>query len=191
MPGILGKKVGMTQIMEEGKIIPLTVVECDPNTIVQLKTVEKDGYNAIVLGFSPLRKERKNKKFYHTREFKVENTEDYKVGDQITVSALEGVEKINFSAVSKGKGFQGVIKRHNFSRGPETHGSRHHRRPGSIGACAMPGRVVRGKKLPGRHGSDKTTRKNVPLVYLDVERNLIGIKGPIPGSKNNLVVISY
>lgn len=191
MPGILGKKIGMTQILEEGKHVPLTVIECLPNTIVQIKTEENDGYNAVVLGFAPLKNPTKNKKYYHCREFRVENSEEFKVGDQVTVENLQEVEKINFTAISKGKGFQGVIRRHNFARGPETHGSRHHREPGSVGACAMPGRVVKGKKLPGRMGSKTVTRKNVPVAYLDTEKHLIGIKGPIPGAKNNLVAITY
>jgi large subunit ribosomal protein L3 len=191
MPGILGKKIGMTQILEDGKMIPLTVVECQPNTIVQVKTQDKDGYNAIVLGFSELKNPKRNKKYYFKREFRVENPEEFKVGDKVTVDNFQEVEAVTFTSSSKGKGFQGVIRRHNFSRGPETHGSRHHREPGSVGACAMPGRVVKGKKLPGRMGNKTVTRKNVPVVYLDSEKNLIGLKGPIPGGKNNLVVISY
>lgn len=191
MPGILGKKIGMTRIFVEGKAIPLTVIECQPNEIVQLKTEEKDGYSAVVVGFDPLKKPTKNKKFRFQREFKVENTEEFKVGDKVTVDILEEIETINYSATSKGKGFQGVIKRHKFSRGPESHGSRHHREPGSVGACAAPGRVLKGKKLPGRMGSNKITRKNVPVAYLDKEKHLVGIKGPIPGSRNNLITISF
>ncbi len=182
----------MTRIFgDNGQAIPLTVVECSPNEIVQIKTAEKDGYTAIVVGFDAVKRPTKNKKYYHSREFKVENPEDYKIGDKITVETLQEVEAVDFCATSKGKGFQGVIKRHNFSRGPETHGSRHHREPGSIGACAMPGRVARGKKLPGRMGTDKVTRKNVPVAYLDLEKNLVGLKGPIPGGRNNLVAISF
>lgn len=191
MPGILGKKIGMTQILEDGKMIPLTVIECQPNTIVQVKTQDKDGYNAIVLGFDELKNPKKNKQYYFKREFRVENPEEFKVGDKVTVENFNEVESVCYTATSKGKGFQGVIKRHNFSRGPETHGSRHHREPGSVGACAMPGRVVKGKKLPGRMGTGTITRKNVPVAYLDSEKHLIGLKGPIPGGKNNLVVISY
>ncbi|MDD9876894.1 MAG: 50S ribosomal protein L3 [Magnetovibrio sp.] len=192
MPGILGKKIGMTRIFsEDGASVPLTVIECEPNTVTQVKTVEKDGYNAIVLGFGERKNPTKNKKFYFKREFRVENVEDFKVGDKITVEALQDIEKVNFTASSKGKGFQGVIKRHNFSRGPETHGSHHHRKPGSIGACAMPGRVAKGKKLPGRTGNKTVSYKNVPVAYLDTEKNLIGLKGPVPGAKNNLVAISF
>ena len=182
----------MTRIFsEDGASVPLTVIECEPNTVTQVKTVEKDGYNAIVLGFGERKNPTKNKKFYFKREFRVENVEDFKVGDKITVEALQDIEKVNFTASSKGKGFQGVIKRHNFSRGPETHGSHHHRKPGSIGACAMPGRVAKGKKLPGRTGNKTVSYKNVPVAYLDTEKNLIGLKGPVPGAKNNLVAISF
>jgi large subunit ribosomal protein L3 len=192
MPGILGKKIGMTRIFsEDGASVPLTVIECAPNTVTQVKTEEKDGYNAIVLGFGERKNPTKNKKFYFKREFRIENAEDFKVGDKVTVEALAEIEKVELCATSKGKGFQGVIKRHNFSRGPETHGSHHHRAPGSIGACAMPGRVAKGKKLPGRTGFQRVTRKNVPVAYLDAEKNLIGLKGAVPGGKNNLVAISF
>lgn len=191
MPGILGKKVGMTRIIVDGKMTPLTVVQCQPNTILQLKTVEKDGYNAIVVGFDEMKKPTKNKKYKHLKEFKVDSLDDYKVGDLIDVSQFTDVKNCKLTAYSKGKGFQGVIKRHNFSRGPETHGSRHHREPGSVGACAAPGRVAKGKKLPGRTGYDKVTLTKAKVAYIEPELNLIGIKGPIPGAKNNLVVLSF
>lgn len=191
MPGILGRKVGMTRIIVDGKMIPLTVVKCEPNTIVQLKTEQNDGYNAIVVGFDKLKKPTKNKIYKHLKEFKVDNLEDYKVGDLVDVSQFTDVTNCKLTSYSKGKGFQGVIKRHNFSRGPETHGSRHHRRPGSIGACAAPGRVAKGKKLPGRTGGDKVTLTKAKVAYIEPELNLIGIKGPIPGAKNNLVVLSF
>jgi large subunit ribosomal protein L3 len=192
MPGILGRKIGMTRITaENGNVIPLTVVECTPNVITQVKTADKDGYAAVVVGFSEVKKPTKNRRFHFVREFKVENAEDFKVGDIITVEALKEIENITFSAISKGKGFQGVVKRHNFRTGPNSHGSKHHRQPGSIGANTMPGRVLKGKKLAGRMGTDRVTLKKVPLVYLDVEKNIIGIKGPIPGGKNNLVAITF
>lgn len=192
MPGILGRKIGMTRIVgENGNVIPLTVVECTPNTITQVKTQEKDGYTAIVLGYKERSRPTKNKKFYHLREFKVEDIENYNIGDIITVEALKDIESIQYSSVSKGKGTQGVVKRYNFATGPNSHGSKHHRHAGSMGAGTAPGKVMKGKKQAGRMGLDKITMKNVPLVYLDVEKNIVGIKGPIPGGKNNLVAITF
>ena len=181
----------MTRIFQEdGRVIPITVVECTPNEVTQVKTTEKDGYPAIVLGFSELKRPRKAKKFYHVREFRTEEGAEYKVGDKISLEDFQETETVaKVIAVSKGKGFQGVIKRHNFSRGPETHGSHHHREPGSIGACTKPGRVDKGKKMPGRMGTDQRTLKNIQIAYLDVKNNLIGLRGPIAGSKNGLVII--
>jgi len=190
MAGLLGTKVGMTRIFDEnGKAIPLTVVECLPNKIVQIKTVENDGYNAIVVGYSELKKPTKTKKFRTLKEFRVESTDEYTVGQELTTELLSDITKVTITANTKGKGFQGVIKRHNFSRGPQTHGSRHHREPGSVGGCAAPGRVLKGKKLPGHMGAVQQTKKGV-VAYLDHSRNLVGIKGPVSGGKNNLVVIS-
>lgn len=192
MPGILGRKVGMTRVMDEnGNMIPLTVIECTPNTVTQIKTEDKDGYTAIVVGYSELARPSKNKKFRHIKEFKVENAGEFKVGDQITVEALSEIENVSFASVSKGKGTQGVVKRHNFRTGPNSHGSKHHRNPGSIGAGTAPGRVMRGKKLAGRMGLEKTTLKHVPLVLVDKASNIIGVKGPVPGGKNTLVTISF
>ena len=189
MPGILGKKIGMTRVFQDdGRVIPITVVECTPNEVTQEKTAEKDGYPAIVLGFSKLKKPKKTRKFHYSKEFKTE--EEFKKGDKVTLDSLKEVEAVKITATSKGKGFQGVIKRHNFSRGPESHGSHHHRKPGSIGACAKPGRVHKGKKLPGRMGTDKVTLRSVKVAYLDVEKNLIGLKGPIPGPAGSLVILS-
>ena len=188
MPGILGKKIGMTRVFQDdGRVIPITVVQCDSNEITQVKTTDKDGYPAIVLGFSKLRKPTKTKKFYHVKEFKTE--EEYKKGDKITLESFKDVEKVKITGISKGKGFQGVVKRYNFSRGPETHGSHHHRKPGSIGACAKPGRVEKGKKLPGHMGKDKVTIRDVQIAYLAPEKNLIGLKGPVPGPNGTLVII--
>lgn len=190
MPGILGKKIGMTRVYnDEGCVIPLTVIQCTPNTVVQVKTVEKDGYPAVVLGFDALKKPSKNRKFRHLREFRISDEGSLKAGDEVKVDIFEDSEWVKVTSISKGKGFQGVIKRHNFSRGPETHGSHHHREPGSIGASARPARVHKGKKMPGRMGCDQITLKNVEIVYRDPEKNLIGIKGPISGSKGSLVII--
>ncbi|MFH1284279.1 MAG: 50S ribosomal protein L3 [Candidatus Peregrinibacteria bacterium] len=193
MSGILGKKLGMTRlIQDDGRVIPVTVVQCEPNEVTQVKTVEKDGYPAIVLGFSKLKKPTKTKKFRHVKEFKIEEkeAENYKKGDQITLEKLKETEKVKVTACSKGKGFQGVIKRFNFGRGPETHGSHHHREPGSIGTCAKPGRVHKGKKLPGRMGTDQITLSKVPVVYINPKENIIGLKGPVPGPNGGLVIIA-
>lgn len=193
MSGILGKKIGMTRlIQDDGRVIPITVIQCEPSEVTQVKTVEKDGYPAIVLGFAKLKKPTKTKKFRHVKEFRIleEEQEAYKKGDQITVERLRDIELVSITAVSKGKGFQGVIKRHNFSRGPESHGSHHHREPGSIGACAKPGRVAKGKKLPGRMGGAKVSIKKIKISHIDPANNLIGLKGPVPGPNGGLVIIN-
>lgn len=193
MSGILGKKVGMTRIIQDdGRVIPITVVECEPNEVTQVKTTDKDGYPAIVLGFSKLKKPTKTKQFRYIKEFRIEEGEEFKKGDQVTLEKLKEmeVEAVKVTAVSKGKGFQGVIKRHNFSRGPESHGSHHHRRPGSIGACAKPGRVAKGKKLPGRMGGAQVTRKGVKIAHLDPSKNLLALKGAVPGPNGGLVIIT-
>jgi large subunit ribosomal protein L3 len=190
MSGIIGRKIGMTRIIDEnGKMIPLTLVQCQPNKIIQIKTVEKDGVNAIVLGHEPKKRPTKNSKYQNISQFTVDKVEDFAVDQEITTETLSEKTHVKISATSKGKGFQGVIKRHNFSRGPETHGSRHHREPGSVGACAAPGRVLKGTKLPGQMGNVKVTRKSAELVYFDHSNHLVGIKGSVPGAKNNLVYI--
>ena len=192
MSGILGKKLGMTRIFQDdGRVIPVTVVQCDPNEITQVKTVEKDGYPAIVLGFSKLKKPTKTKKFRFVREFKIEATEtdNYKKGDSVTLEKFQEIEAVKITAISKGKGFQGVIKRFNFSRGPESHGSHHHREPGSVGSCAKPGRVQKGKKLPGRMGQDRITINKVKVASIDTDKNIICLKGAVPGPTGTLVTI--
>lgn len=192
MSGILGKKIGMTRLIEDdGRVIPITVVQCEPNEIAQVKTTEKDGYPALVLGFSKLKKPTKTKQFRHLKEFRLNDKNDveYKKGDSITVENFQEIKSVQVTSNSKGKGFQGVIKRHNFARGPESHGSGHHREPGSIGACAKPGRVNKGKKLPGRMGGDQVTLKKVKIAYINSERHLIGLKGPVPGANGTLVII--
>lgn len=192
MSGILGKKVGMTRlIQDDGRVIPVTVLVCEPSEVTQIKTVDKDGYPAIVLGFSKLKKPTKTKKFRFMKEFRIneDEQENYKMGDQITVESLQEAEAVKISSISKGKGFQGVIKRYNFSRGPETHGSHHHREPGSIGACAKPGRVHKGKKMPGRMGGKKVTVDKVKIAHLDPKNHVVALKGPIPGPNGGLVII--
>lgn len=194
MTGILGRKIGMTRIFDDnGKSTPVTVVECQPNTIVQLKTEEKDGYDAIVVGFAPYNKPSRNKKYKFVREFRVESVEGYKIGDQVSVAQIAAdseVLKMKVTGTSKGRGFAGVIKRHNFSRGPETHGSHHHRAPGSIGACAQPGRVAKGKKMAGHMGNERVTRRNVPVVSFDADKHIIALKGAVPGAYNSFVQLT-
>src|SRR3990167_3951891 len=158
MPGILGKKIGMTRlIQDDGRVIPLTVVQCEPNQVTQVKTTEKDGYPAVVLGFGSFQKPKKTRPFRFQREFKlIDVNGEMKNGEEVKVTAF-----------SKGKGFAGVIKRHHFRSGPSSHGSHHHREPGSIGMCAKPGRVLKGKKMPGRMGGDQTSLRGVEVVFVD------------------------
>ena len=205
MKGILGKKLGMTQIFtEEGIVVPVTVVEAGPNVVTQVKTVEKDGYNAIQVGFEDAKEKSLNKpqkghftkagntNKKHLREFRVDSidaVEEFTVGQEIKADLFAAGEKIDVTGTSKGKGFQGPIKRHGQSRGPESHGSRYHRRPGSMGACSFPGRVFKNKKLAGHMGSVKVTVQNLEVVRVDADKNLILVKGAIPGPKGSMVTI--
>ena len=201
MKGILGKKIGMTQIFtEEGIVVPLTVVEAGPNVVTQVKTVEKDGYNAIQVGFEDAKEKSLNKPQKghlaaanvlkkHLKEFRVDAVEEFTVGQEIKADLFAAGEKIDVTGTSKGKGFQGPIKRHGQSRGPESHGSRYHRRPGSMGACSFPGRVFKNKKLAGHMGSVKVTVQNLEVVRVDADKNLILVKGAIPGPKGSMVTI--
>ena len=201
MKGILGKKLGMTQIFtEEGIVVPVTVVEAGPNVVTQVKTVEKDGYNAIQVGFEDAKEKSLNKPQKghlaaanvlkkHLKEFRVDAVEEFTVGQEIKADLFAAGEKIDVTGTSKGKGFQGPIKRHGQSRGPESHGSRYHRRPGSMGACSYPGRVFKNKKLAGHMGSVKVTVQNLEVVRIDAEKNLILVKGAIPGAKGSVVTI--
>lgn len=190
MTGILGKKLGMTRVIQDdGRVIPMTVVQCDPNVVTQVKTTEKDGYPAIVLGFDALKKSRKSKAYRFMKEFPLEEGAEVKKGDTVTVEMFNEGDTVRITGKSKGKGFQGVIKKYNFSRGPQSHGSHHNREPGSVGACASPGRIHRGKKLPGRMGQDTVTISRASIVYLDKKKNIIGIKGAVPGGNNSLIAI--
>ena len=201
MKGILGKKLGMTQIFtEEGIVVPVTVVEAGPNVVTQVKTVEKDGYNAIQVGFEDAKEKSLNKPQKghlaaanvlkkHLHEFRVDAVEEFTVGQEIKADLFAAGEKIDVTGTSKGKGFQGPIKRHGQSRGPESHGSRYHRRPGSMGACSFPGRVFKNKKLAGHMGSVKVTVQNLEVVRVDADKNLILVKGAIPGPKGSMVTI--
>ena len=201
MKGTLGKKVGMTQVFtKSGKLIPVTVVEVEPNVITQIKTVEKDGYNAIQLAAVTVREKVSNKaKIGHTnkantapkrflKEIRGVNVEEYTLGQVIDASIFKEGEIVDVSGTSKGKGFQGVIKRYNQSRGPMGHGSQYHRGVGSLGTM-LPMHVLKGKKLPGHMGNVASTIQNLEVVAVDLENNVILIKGNVPGPKKSLVMI--
>lgn len=188
MLGILGQKLGMTRVIQDdGRVIPITVVKCEPNEIAQIKTEDKDGYPALVLGLSQLKNPTKTNKFRFLKEIKGEV--EAKKGDSVTIEIFEEGEEVNITGTSKGKGFQGVIRRHNMSRGPMSHGSHHKRQPGAVGACASPGRIQRGKKLPGRMGNKTVTIQKTSVAYVDKKNNIIGIKGAVPGGNKSLVTI--
>jgi large subunit ribosomal protein L3 len=200
--GVIGKKLGMTQIFDEqGLSIPVTVIKVDEIIVTQVKTVKKDGYNAIQVGTIPAKEKhltksqighfKKNKleNFRHLQEFRVDNPQDYVTGQQIEVSILSGAEKVDVTGTSIGKGFQGTIKRWNFSRGPMGHGSKNHREPGSIGAGTTPGRVIKGKRMAGNMGNERVTMTKLKLVKVDSENSIILIKGSVPGPEGKLVTI--
>ena len=201
MKGILGKKIGMTQIFtEHGEVIPVTVVEAGPVVVTQIKTTENDGYTAIQVGFQDAKEKSLNKPQKghlaaantlkkHLKEFRVDSVEEYTVGQEIKADLFAAGELIDVTGISKGKGFQGPIKRHGQSRGPETHGSRYHRRPGSMGACSYPRRVFKNKKLAGHMGSVKVTVQNLEVVRVDADKNFILVKGAIPGAKGSVVTL--
>ncbi len=198
-PGIIGKKIGMSQIFQEdGKVEAVTVVEAGPCCVVQVKTKDREGYNAVQLGFgeakrvnSPQRGHLKDLgKYRYLREFRVEDTGEFAVGDKVDVSMLEVGDLVDVIGISKSKGFAGVVKRHHFAGGPKTHGqSDRHRAPGSIGATTTPGRVFKGTRMPGRMGADQVTAQNLEVFQADPERNLLLVKGAVPGSKNGLLLI--
>ncbi|WP_227767980.1 50S ribosomal protein L3 [Zhaonella formicivorans] len=198
--GLLAKKLGMTQIFQDGKAVPVTVVEAGPCYVIQKKTVENDGYNAIQVGFvaneekkvnKPLKghfAKAKVKPFQYIKEFRVENIDDYQVGQEIKADIFSEGEIVDVVGTSKGKGFAGGIKRHGFHRGPMQHGSKYHRRPGSLGAKG-PARVFKGRKLPGRTGGERVTVQNLMIAKVDPERNLLLVKGAIPGPNKSLVMV--
>lgn len=192
MKGILARKIGMTRIIspEDGEMVPVTVLEAPKSIILQVKSQEKDGYNALVLGSFERKHFGKNtnKKYRFIQEIR-DLEGEYKKGDCLSLETLKETKTLCISGVSKGKGFAGVIKRHNFQRGRETHGSTHHREPGSVGMCAKPGRILRGKKMPGHMGAEKVTLRSVPIVHIDTEKNLIALKGAIPGAKNSFIFV--
>ena len=197
---ILGRKIGMTQVWDEDdNVVPVTVIQAGPCTVSQVKTEATDGYNAVQIGFGDIKSKHVNKPMAghfakagvepvrYLREVRVENGEEHKVGDVVTVADFENVAKVDVIGTSKGKGFQGRIKRWNQRRGPMTHGSHIQRHPGSIGQCATPSRVFKGVRLPGHMGCDTVTVKNLEVVRVDAEQNLILVKGAVPGGKNGIV----
>ena len=199
---LIGKKVGMTQIFDEnGVVIPVTVIEAGPCVVAQVKTLENDGYEAVQLGFGEVKENKLNKPEKghfakanvtakrHLREFRLDSIEGIKVGDELKADIFAAGEKIDVQGTSKGKGFQGVIKRHGQHRGPMGHGSMYHRRPGSMGATSTPGRVFKGKKLPGHMGRVTVTIQNLDVVRVDMDKNVILVKGSVPGAKGSILKI--
>lgn len=199
---ILAKKLGMTQIFDEtGKVIPVTVIEAGPNAVVQKKTVENDGYDAVQVGFVDLKEKKTTKpvkghfakagvtpkKF--VREFRLDDVSAFNVGDEIKADIFAAGDKVDVAGISKGKGYAGTIKRWGQHRGPMTHGSGYHRGPGSMGMCSDPGRVFKGKRLPGHMGVDRVTIQNLAVVRVDADKNIILIKGGLPGPKGGLLMV--
>lgn len=202
MKGLIGKKLGMTQVFnEEGQLIPVTVLQAGPCQITQVKKVETDGYNALQLGFADKKEKKINKPLLghlkkagvkpkqYLAEIRVDKTDEYKVGDEIKADIFTVNERVNVTASSKGKGFSGVVKRWGFRGGPASHGAHFHRAPGSIGASATPSRVAKGRKMPGRYGGEQVTVRNLKVVRVDTENNLLLVKGAVPGPRGALVKV--
>ena len=199
---ILATKVGMTQIFDEnGVLVPVTVLQAGPCVVTQVKTADNDGYSAIQVGFGEKKENRVNKPMKgqfakagvsckrYLKEFRFEDAETYTLGQEIKADIFDAGDKIDATATSKGKGFQGAIKRHGQSRGPMAHGSKYHRHAGSNGACSDPSKVFKGKRMPGQMGGKKITVQNLEIVKVDVENNLLLVKGAVPGPKNSMVTI--
>lgn len=202
MKGLMGKKIGMTQVFDEtGLVVPVTVINVASNTVTQIKTAETDGYNAVQVGYDDVKEKALNKpqkghldKAGVTpkrmlREFRVKNVEEFAVGQELKADLFEVGDRVDVSGISKGKGFQGNIKRHKQAMGPATHGSRYHRGPGAMSAAASPGKVLKGKKLPGQMGNKNVTIKNLEIVQVDAERNLLIVKGAVPGPRKGPVTV--
>ena len=200
--GVIGEKLGMTQVYDEqGLCIPVTVIKVEPLTVTQVKTVETDGYNAIQVGVVPAKEKHLTKaqighfkknnleNFRHLQEFRVDNPADYTVGQKIDLGVLSEISKVDVSGKSIGKGFQGTVKRHNFGRGPMGHGSKNHRTPGSIGAGTTPGRIYKGKRMAGNMGNEKVTVSKLSVVKIISDKNLLLVKGSVPGPEGKLVTI--
>ena len=198
--GLIGKKIGMTQIFDEsGKVIPVTVIEAGPCVVAQVKTEETDGYTAVQLGFGDIKEKKLTKPTKghftkvnvtpkkHLREFRLNSVEGLTVGQELKADVFAAGDKIDIQGTSKGKGFQGVIKRHGQSRGPMGHGSMYHRRPGSMGPTSTPGRVFKGKRLPGHMGAQTISIQNLEVVRVDLDKNVILVKGSVPGAKGAIL----
>jgi large subunit ribosomal protein L3 len=196
--GLIGRKVGMTQVFaEDGTMVPVSVVSVEPNTVTELRTLERDGYSAVQVGAGTAKRLTKPRlgqlkdlpRVRDVREFRVDDLGSYEIGQTLDVSLFEEGEAVAVTGTSKGKGFAGTIKRHHFHRGPETHGSDSHRAPGSIGGGTYPGKVFKGSPMAGHMGHDRVTVKNATIVRADAERNLLLVKGPVPGPRNALIVV--
>lgn len=202
MQVLIGKKLGMTQIFAEtGEATAVSVIQAGPCPVVQVKTPETDGYSAIQIGFGAAKASRVGKPLEGhfkrasiapcrvLKEVRVQDASQFKVGDMIDLKVLEGVKRVDVAGVSKGRGFAGTIRRHNFQRGPESHGSKNVREPGSVGQNSTPSRILKGKRLPGRMGGENTTVKNLKVVLVDAENNLLFVQGAVPGANNGFVFI--
>ena len=196
--GVIGRKIGMTSFFtQDGTMVPVSVVEIEPNTVTALRTADRDGYTAVQLGTGTQKKLTKPRAgqlkglpaVKHTREFRLDDVSEYTIGQTLDVGLFAEGEEVDVTGVSKGKGFSGTVKRHGFRRGPETHGSDSHRQPGSIGAGTYPGKVFKGTKMSGRMGSDRVTVQKLTIVRSDATRNVLLIKGPVPGAPNSMVMI--
>jgi len=203
MKALLGKKLGMTQIFDQktGQVTAVTVLQMGPCPVVQVKTRDTDGYEAVQIGFGDLRTSLatlpRRGHFRKAgvsprrwlRELRVDNAAEYNVGDELTVDVFKDIVKVDVVGVSKGRGFAGTIKRHGFGTGPKTHGSRNYRQPGSIGQCATPARVFKGTRLPGRYGNKRVTARNLDVQMIDAENNLLLVSGAVPGARNGFVIV--
>ena len=202
MSAILEKKIGMTNVFSsDGKLVPVTVLQVGPCVVTQVKTMENDGYTALQLGYDEKSVEKLNKPmaghlkkagdkgFKVLREFRADNVEEMEAGMTLGTELFAVGDSVNVSGISKGRGFQGTIKRHGFSRGPETHGCRNHRKPGSVGNSAWPSKIIKGKKMPGHMGVDRKTVKNLTIVDIRHQENLLLVKGPVPGCKTGIIEV--
>jgi len=201
MKMIIGRKVGMTQIFKDNKAIPVTVIKAGPCVIVQKKTVETDGYNALQLGFEEIPEKKVNKPllghfkkfgvkpFRILKEFRVDNVDEFEIGQEITVSMFKEGDIVDVTGWSKGRGFAGAMKRWGFRGGPRSHGSKFHRQLGSVGQHTEPAKIWKGKKMPGRYGNERVTIRNLEVVEVDAENNLLVVKGGVPGARGGLLLI--
>lgn len=193
--GLIARKVGMSRVfLESGEAVPVTYLRVPPNTVIRTKTKEKDGYDAVILGIDPKnwksRKGKENVRYAIQKEWAVETLEGLAPGAQISVDIVPAESQVTIVGVSKGKGFQGVVKRHGFTRGPMSHGSHHHREPGSVGMREEPGRVIKGKRMPGHMGNDRCTLKHRPVMVCDAKAGVFAVKGPIPGPSGAAVYVT-